>query len=137
MENYIIAHCGLICNFCYAFQRKINKCPGCTVEEKGKLKHCENCRFKICLDRKQTVNGICFECKDFPCQPLKQFDKRYRTKYGISIIENLRVIGNNGTNEFLKFESEKWKCKQCGENLCMHSNECPKCGIQNPHYIKT
>ena len=34
----------------------------------------------------------CYECDGFPCARVKRLDKRYRTKYEMSMIENLEYI---------------------------------------------
>ena len=33
----------------------------------------------------------CYECAEFPCRSLKHLDKRYRTNYRMSMIENLNI----------------------------------------------
>ena len=35
-------------------------------------------------------------------------DRRYRTKYGMSMIENLNYIQKKGIRRFLKKEKSKW-----------------------------
>ena len=50
----------------------------------------------------------CFECDTFPCARLKQLDKRYRTKYEMSMIENLEYIRDHGIRKFVKHEEKRW-----------------------------
>jgi hypothetical protein len=71
----------------------------------------------------------CYECGSFPCKRLKALDKRYRTKYGMSMIENLKSIKENGINEFMAKEKQKWSCPKCGELMCCHAGYCLCCDI--------
>ena len=81
---------------------------------------------------------FCFECEKFPCKRLKELDKRYRTKYHMSMIENLNCIKKFGMEEFLKRERDKWRCTACGASLCCHNGLCLNCNtdtlIKNKKY---
>ena len=77
------------------------------------------------LATKQIEN--CFECIVFPCGKLETLDKRYRDKYGMSMIENLKYIQTNGVKQFLKNEQERWKCPTCGGVICVHDEKCYTC----------
>jgi len=46
----------------------------------------------------------CYECRDYPCNRLKALDKRHRTKYHMSMIENLEVIKEHGIEDFMRRE---------------------------------
>ena len=101
--------------------------------------YCAGCRprGKNCAFMKQKCallgNGLvkyCSECADFPCQSLKHLDKRYRTNYHMSMIENLEYMKENGINEFLNREEQKWKCPECGGVICCHNGICFSCGLQ-------
>jgi len=54
------------------------------------------------------------------------------------MIENLNFIKENGMEDFLKRESEKWKCAGCGGTICCHNGLCLSCDmdtlIQNKKY---
>jgi hypothetical protein len=65
----------------------------------------------------------------FPCRRIKDLDKRYRTKYGVSLIENLNTIKEIGLTQFVELEKGKWKCSNCGQLLCVHRDTCINCGI--------
>ena len=58
---------------------------------------------------------------------MKSLEKRYVEKYKLSVIENLNYIKQHGEDEFIKRENERWKCKNCGEVLCVHRNYCLTC----------
>ncbi len=76
-------------------------------------------------------------CPSFPCKRLKSLEKRYREKYGVLIYNNMRMIKEEGINVFTNTEEKKWKCVECGKNLCMHKENCPNCGEINPFKIRT
>ena len=122
----LIAPCGMNCALCIAFQREKNKCPGCNYPDKYKSKSCINCHIKNCAKSSQK-SGFCYSCKDMPCKRLKQLDTRYKTKYNMSMIENLQTIKSQGIDKFLLLQNEKWTCKNCGSLLCVHRENCQNC----------
>ena len=125
----MIAPCGMNCGICIAFF-------GYTVSGRKRKHPCITCRLrkKPCAFIKKQCDQLtdrkieyCFECTDFPCKHLKTLDRRYRTKYGMSMIENLRHIQTNGITQFLKNEKERWKCSTCGGVVCVHNKTCYTC----------
>ena len=135
MENKLIAPCGMNCGLCIAYQfreKDLNKqgfhrtyCPGCVPRGKN----CTHMGDKCELLGKGIVR-FCYECEAFPCKRLKSLDKRYRTKYGMSMIENLENIRRNGIEAFVKNEKERWNCPQCGGILSVHKNNCIYCDLE-------
>lgn len=136
MENKVsfernnIAACGINCATCIGFLRVKNKCGGCR-NNVNKPNYCVKCIITNCEFLAATKSKFCFECKKFPCKRMKELDKRYRTKYNLSLIENLRTIENIGIDKFLENENIKWECKKCGSVLCVHRNECILCKTIN------
>ena len=125
----LIAPCGMNCAICMAFLlRKKNKCPGCNGNNKNKPINCARCRIKNCANLQKNHSKFCFECEKFPCSRMKQLDKRYRTKYGMSMIENLENIKKMGIREFIKNEKIRWTCSECGGIICVHRGFCSHCG---------
>ena len=68
-------------------------------------KYCAGClpRSKNCTFMKEHCELVgkglvrfCYECRNFPCRRLEALDKRYRTKYQMSMIDNLEFIKENG-----------------------------------------
>lgn len=59
---------------------------------------------------------------------MRQLDKRYRTRYGVSLIGNLHEIEAIGIREFLLNESVRWRCPHCDALLSIHRSVCPHCG---------
>ena len=70
----------------------------------------------------------CFSCDSFPCTNLSHLDKRYRTKYGMSMIDNLKYIERHGIRNLTRNEKERWACPSCGQLICVHKPQCPSCG---------
>lgn len=127
-KELLIAPCGMNCGICIAHMRDKNKCFGCNSESGYKASSCINCIIKNCEHIKSSESGFCYDCEKYPCKRLKQLDKRYRTKYRMSMIENLDTIRKFGMAEFLKSENEKWKCTNCGARVSAHRNNCLSCG---------
>jgi hypothetical protein len=131
MEEKLIAPCGINCGICKYFYREKNKCPGCRFEDENKSKSCIECIIVNCEKIKNSKSGLCFECPEIPCKRLKALDKRYKTKYHMSMIENQDYIKKHGTDKFLEKEKKKWKCPKCGGIVTCHGGMCLSCG-----YIK-
>jgi len=80
-----------------------------------------NCRLCYAYQREKN------HCEGFPCLRMKQLDKRYRTKYHMSMIENLQMIEQNGMNAFLQQQGQRWTCPACGSIICVHKAACLDC----------
>ncbi len=137
MKEDLIAPCGMNCSLCIAYifgKNDLNKkgfhkkyCSGCIPRGK-------NCTFTLANHCELIGNGkvrYCFECNNYPCKYLKNLDKRYKTKYHMSMIDNLNHIKDNGIDNFIKEETKKWQCNNCGELICCHSNICLNCHIDD------
>ncbi|MFA5364120.1 MAG: DUF3795 domain-containing protein [Candidatus Bathyarchaeia archaeon] len=125
----MVACCGNNCGTCVAYF-------GYTMTGKKRKHACAGCwsRDGLCAFIKQKCNKLatnqvryCFECSGFPCDTLETLDERYKEKYGISVVENLKFIQSNGMDEFLKREQQKWKCPTCGGVICVHTKRCYAC----------
>jgi hypothetical protein len=123
MSAELIAPCGMNCRLCSGYIRKKNPCPGCRGEDSLKPRYCVGCKIVNCEIR---TEAFC-HCEK-PCRRLKELDKRYSTKYRMSMLENLRLIRERGIEAFVKREEERWACPNCGEILSCHRKECPHCG---------
>jgi hypothetical protein len=118
ITSKLIAPCGMNCGICMAYLRDKNHCPGCMEPDVNKPKSCIKCIIKNCEIIKK--NKFCFKCDNYPCTRLKNLDKRYRTKYGMSMIENLENINKLGIREFVKNEKVRGKCSKCGGTINVH-----------------
>lgn len=124
-ERSLIAPCGMNCGTCIAYMRPENKCSGCRHPEKGKARI--NCVIKNCDLLEETDSKFCFDCQKYPCMRLKQLDKRYRTRYSTSFLDNLIMIKEKGIDFFLDFETNRRNCPECGATLSVHRNYCLAC----------
>ncbi|MBN1643471.1 MAG: DUF3795 domain-containing protein [Dehalococcoidales bacterium] len=134
MKEELIAPCGMNCNICTAYMALKNDIRNKGVREA----YCGGCRprDKQCaiLKRGCTLlsgGGIkyCYECDEFPCANLIKLDKKYKTNFKMSMIENLEYIKKNGIAKFLKKEEKKWQCHECGQVICCHNGICYDCGL--------
>ena len=123
----LIAPCGMNCGLCYAFQGSRTRCPGCRIDGGKKCKTRVDCKIKVCTNRRAGEADFCTSCASFPCQRLQALDKRYRQKYGMSMLENLEKLKAVGIERFLQSERDKWACVGCGGTLCVHKAQCLVC----------
>ena len=127
MKAELIAPCGMNCGICLGYLREKNKCPGCR-DNADKSPYRIKCIIINCETIKTNESGFCFECGKYPCRRLKQLDKRYCTKYHMSMIENLESIRETGLAAFVEKEQARWRCPKCGGTICVHRGYCYDCG---------
>ena len=128
IRTTLIAPCGMNCRLCRAYIRDSKACPGCRGNDSFKSKACVSCRIKNCEKIVQGKVRYCFSCDSFPCDRLNHLDKRYRTKYGMSMIHNLEDIRKLGIRHFIRNEGKRWTCPKCGDLICVHKPQCLSCG---------
>ena len=122
----LIAPCGINCGICIAFfgytmkgGKRKHPCNGCRSRDNVRFLRRGKCAFlkKHCDKLATEQIEYCFECTNFPCGRLETLDQRYRNKYGMSMIENLRYIQTNGIKKFLENEQESmsdmWRNDLC------------------------
>ena len=141
MEEDLIAPCGMNCALCasyLAMQNHLNEqgfnkkyCPGCLPRGK----HCVHMRAHCDMVGKGLVR-FCFECDDFPCNRLKDLDQRYRTKYHMSMLDNLTFIKEYGIHKFLQKQESEWSCPECGGMICCHNGLCLQCSLDTLRHNK-
>jgi len=135
MDSMLIAPCGLNCALCHGFQRERNRCGGCNSDS-VRPGYCTTCILKYCPEKATDNTQVCSSsCAKFPCKRLKDLDKRYRTKYGESCLENIAFIEENGLDALVARDAAKWKCPTCGELLCCHRANCLNCGEVNSFFL--
>lgn len=135
MSITIVAPCGLICDLCLGFQREKNKCSGCTGKGE-KLSSCAKCIIVNCPEKNGDPTKLCYVCSKYPCKRLKALDKRYKTNYGESLIENFKKIEQSGLDGFILEAEKTWRCPGCGELLNVHRPVCLHCKTPNSHYLR-
>jgi len=135
MNSELISPCGMNCAICSGYLSYKND-----VKNKGiRMPYCMGCRprNKKCAFLKKHCSKLandevtfCFECSSFPCDRLRTIDSRYRSRYRMSMIENLNFIKENGIEKFLDSQEKSWKCRSCGELVCCHNGICFNCGLE-------
>jgi rubrerythrin len=63
-----------------------------------------------------------------PCKNLTHLDNRYRERYGMSMVENLKMLKAEGMDEFLKNQEARHRCPTCGDAVSVHDGKCYTCG---------
>jgi hypothetical protein len=116
--SFPIAPCGMNCGICKAYLRKKNPCHGCHEAEQNMPITRVNCRIRTCDKR---TGDFCYDCDQFPCDRLKHLDKRYRTRYGMSEIENLEHIRDRGMESFQENERARWTSEK--GVFCVHDKQ--------------
>lgn len=132
MDESLIAPCGMNCAICSRYLAKCN-----IVREQGiTMAYCAGCRprNRICALLKKRCSLLsnqevqyCCQCQAFPCKNLCALDERYRARYRMSMIDNLKVIRDQGIKKLLASQEEQWKCPGCGGTICCHNGLCFKC----------
>ncbi len=132
MRIGLIAPCGMDCGICSGYLAYIHNIP----KKRGKITHCRGCRARNkqcaflkrdCTLLRENRIDFCFECDTFPCDRLGRIDERYKTKYGMSFIENLKFIKDKGIDNFLIKQNRNYECSRCGDTICIHNNKCYSC----------
>ena len=126
----MIAPCGMNCAVCMGhLLREKNKCPGCRGDSSNKPVNCVKCVIINCVFLKSNNLKYCSaKCEKYPCTRLINLDKRYRSKYSMSMIENLENIEQQGIIKFVRNEKARWACPECGGIICVHRGFCSECG---------
>ncbi|MFC1656454.1 DUF3795 domain-containing protein [Patescibacteria group bacterium] len=122
MKADLIAPCGMNCVLCKGYLREENKCPGCRYLDTRKSGYCRKCIIRNCEQLKKNNWKFCSDkCEKYPCIRLKALDKRYKTKYNMSMINNLDSIQKNGIRKFLQSQKKTWQ--KDGEIFCVHDKK--------------
>ncbi len=113
----LIAQCGMNCALCRAFLAYSHE----TQKVRGRVTHCAGCRpgakkcyvIRACPKLRKKQIQSCSECDSVPCEKLAHLDKRYRERYGMSMVENVKMIKSKGIDEFLKSQAKTHNCPNC------------------------
>ena len=65
-----------------------------------------------------------------PCQQLAKLDNYYSAHYGMSMVENQKMMKQEGMHNFLKSQSEKYLCPKCGDIVSVHDGKCYACNYK-------
>lgn len=86
------------CGICTAYSRKKkNTGPSRRKFSTKTAATCFHCIIRDCTILKDRKWKYCSDtCDHYPCKRLNPLDKRYRTKYHMSMLENLHYIKEKG-----------------------------------------
>ena len=126
----LVTPCGMNCRLCRAYNRDKNPCSGYRGDDSRNPQYVVRCKIKTCEEAKHGKYKYCNECNKCPCKRLRQLDKRYRSKYGMSMLDNLDEIKQLGIRRFIANQKERWVCPECGRLLCVHKPQCLSCGFE-------
>ena len=118
----LIAPCGMDCAICIAYLREKNRCGGCYAPDRKCNKNCTIFAYV------QVTGRYHHDCGGFPCRRLAQLDKRYRTKYHMSMLANPEAIQKDGIRAFVKAGRDRWTCTACDGTIDVHRSRCSACG---------
>lgn len=150
-KSKLVGICGLYCGTCpgYLAWRRNDKdqlerrakyegipvaevrCDGCLSGRV--LPSCAVCTsgFRECA-RNNNVTW-CFECKNFPCQRLRDFRDAHIVK-GIShhaqVIDDLQYMKEHGIERWVEEKEKAGRCPKCGEVVYWFSRQCHNCQAQ-------
>ena len=132
--------CGLYCGSCGSLlatmEGKIEErakewgmkpedvvCHGCLSEHTASF--CNACEFKDCAKAK----GIeyCFECNEYPCQKLKDFQGDEWPHHSL-VFKNCDRLKEVGVKQWLAEQKERWKCSSCEKTFMWYDEKCSGCG---------
>ena len=125
IDDHFFAPCGVNCFVCYAHLKARNPCNGCLGSDVHKPERCINCRIKHCTRSKSIT--YCYACDEYPCQSIKNLEKSYTKRYGVSLIANSEMVEKIGISAFQNQEKNKWTCFACGGVVTQHGNYCTEC----------
>ena len=132
----LIAPCGMNCGICkryLAYSRGLPKAKGKVVYCQGCIPRNKNCFIKRgCTKLARNKAKFCFECDDMPCNSLGRLDRRYRERYDMSMVKNLRELQEKGMEKFLENQQKKYECPQCGDVVSVHDGKCYTCWQVKP-----
>jgi hypothetical protein len=137
----LAAPCGLYCGNCeiyrafrdddfdslaeYARQMNIPvdrvRCEGCRSE--ATMFWCPECRIRTCTEEKEI--SFCFECVDFPCVGLIEFEDE--APHHSTCVGNLERMAEVGISSWLEEQDKRWRCSVCTTKVTFYTEECPNC----------
>lgn len=117
MEAKLIAPCGMNCGLCLHYLRKENKCPGCFSGRKVNGRPIK-CARRLC---KHRYGETCFDCVRFPCLSIQTLDERYRLRYNMSVIDNLKYLHQYGMEAMIQNEIKRWVTEE--GTYCVHDHK--------------
>jgi hypothetical protein len=148
-DKKLAAVCGLYCEACSWFiattedparlkrmaaqlhiSEEESRCYGCRSDKR--LFYCAKCKMSACAAK----HGIdfCSECKEYPCDDLKQFQAAM--PHRIELWNNLERIKSAGYEQWLREIRKNYTCPRCQTLNSAYDLKCRKCGEEpSCHYV--
>lgn len=139
MKERYDTYCGLYCGSCGVFL--VNKkglvdelakewemdpsdllCHGCKSDTVATF--CRTCEIKACMEEKGK--DFCYQCAEYPCQIISDLKNDSRPHHSI-VFHNLGLIRDNGLDQWLKDQENRWSCPTCGEKYSWYDDKCLNC----------
>jgi ribosomal-protein-alanine N-acetyltransferase len=128
IDDNMFAPCGMNCKVCYKHLKAKKACKGCLAGDDHKPEHCIHCKIKECAKSKGYT--YCYDCGEFPCKQVKNLDKSYKKRYGVSLVENSKIAKEEGLSQFMQSEITRWTCMNCGGIISLHDAQCSECHMK-------
>ena len=137
----LAAPCGLYCGNCEIYRafrdddfealagyaKEMNspidrvKCEGCRSD--FMMFWCPECEVRRCNEEKSL--SFCFECEDFPCVALVEFEDQ--APHHSLCVKNLERMVEVGISAWLEEQDEMWRCSRCRTKVTYYTEKCPNC----------
>ena len=128
-DTSFFAPCGMNCIVCYKHCDAKKPCTGCLSGDDGKPEHCRKCKIKACIQEKGL--NYCFECDFFACKLIKNLEKSYHQRYGVSLVENSLFVKERSLAAFMEQQLQRYTCPSCGGVISIHDRACSVCRSKN------
>jgi len=135
-------YCGLYCGACEVLHANMEnrldekssewgvdpaqmRCHGCKSDVLSI--YCRDCELRTCAESKGL--DYCYECEEFPCQRLENFNHD-KVPHHVMVIINQKVLAERGPEQWLEDQKIRWSCTVCGETFSWYQKTCSKCGSE-------
>ncbi|MFX1445653.1 MAG: DUF3795 domain-containing protein [Promethearchaeota archaeon] len=99
-------------------------CTGC-LSEGIIFPFCQSCVIKDCIKDK-AIEG-CRQCEEFPCEIIENWPSAPGKKI---ILRNIPVWRELGTEKWVDYMENRYKCPECGNQLFQGVMNCLKCNAK-------
>jgi hypothetical protein len=150
VNSDLLSACGLYCGACYHYRASCPDgehllseesrggrplegygCRGCRSELLYVHPGCRECGIRACADSRGLQH--CGECDELACERLLAFQTDGR-KHHLEIVENLRVLKDQGHEKWLQEQALRWQCSECGMAFSWYEGTCHLCGAAVTSY---
>lgn len=132
MDYVMDGYCGVYCGACpILLTTKTGKidedkqCHGCKSEKN--TGYCATCGIKTCAQDKGYE--FCNQCNELKtCELIQKFVSDTQYPYGQCVLDNMKMIRDEGLPKWLKIQDKRWRCENCGTSHSWYHETCPQCG---------